>query len=355
MKILHRHIGSTVIAMTGLVVLVIAGLQIFIGFIAELHGIGWRQYNAFRALAFVIMSLPHDIYPLFPAAALIGCLIGLGRLASQSELIVMRAAGVSKFQITASVMRAAIIMLVISTLIGEWVAPHVKDFAEQYKFKAQNGREFSSISRFGFWIRSGDNFIHIDRALPSGDLSGVLRYNFKQQQLITASAAKSGTKKNGQWIFTDVTETSFQPKLVTTQHYGQQAWPLSINPKLLVNAARVDPDETTLLGLYQYINYLKSTSLSSNSAEFNFWARLLQPLMTLVMIALGIPFIFGPLRTMTMGLRIVIGVAIGFGFYTLNEFLGPFSLVYNVPPLWAAASPVILFAGIGILLIWRLK
>ncbi|HVV67914.1 MAG TPA: LPS export ABC transporter permease LptG [Gammaproteobacteria bacterium] len=354
MKILHKHISTTVIAMTGLVVLVVAGLQIFIGYIEELHNIGWHTYNAFSAFLFVLMSLPHDIYPLFPATALIGCLIGLGRLATQSELIVMQASGVSKLQITTSVIRAAIIMLIVATFIGEWIAPRIKAYAEEYKFKAQNAKELSSVSRSGFWIRSGNNFIYINRASPSGELSGIIRYQFKEQQLISASTAKSGVKKNGQWIFSDVTESQFNPQTVSIQHYPQQIWPLTFNPKLLAKA-QVDVDNTTLIGLYQYIKYLKTTSLSTSAAEFTWWERLLQPLLTLVMISLSIPFIFGSLRTMTMGLRIVIGVAIGFGFYTLNEFLGPFSLVYNVPPLWAAVTPVVLFALVGGVLIRALK
>ncbi len=340
--------------MTALVVLVLIGLQTFIGYIEELHHTGWHSYTAWKAFVFITLSLPHDIYPLFPAAALLGCLIGLGRLASQSELIVMRAAGVSKLQITSSVLRATIIMLIVATIIGEWIAPHIKTYAEQYKFKAEYAKEQSSVSRTGFWIRSGNNFLYIDRASPQGELSGILRYQFDKQNLLTASSAKTGVQKNGQWLFSDVTVSTLQPKVVTTQHFAQQVWPVAFDPKLLANA-EVNVDETTLLGLYQYINYLKTTSLSTNAAEFSLWERLLQPLMTLVMIGLAVPFIFGPLRTMTMGLRIVIGVAIGFGFFTLNEFLGPFSLVYNVPPLWAAATPIIVFALVGGFLLWVLR
>jgi len=86
--------------------------------------------------------------------------------------------------------------------------------------------------------------------------------------------------------------------------------------------------------------------------EFDFWQRLFQPLATLVMICLAVPFIFGPLRTGTMGLRILSGVIVGFGFYILNQFFGPFSMVYQFPPLLAAGLPTLLFATLGVGLLW---
>ena len=69
------------------------------------------------------------------------------------------------------------------------------------------------------------------------------------------------------------------------------------------------------------------------------------------MIGLAVPFVFGSLRTKPIGFRILIGVMMGFGFYMLNEFIGPFSLLYQIPPFLAAASPLLLFALLNILLL----
>jgi len=73
------------------------------------------------------------------------------------------------------------------------------------------------------------------------------------------------------------------------------------------------------------------------------------------MLFLAIPFIFGPLRSVTMGLRLVSGVVVGFSFYMLNQFFGPFSLVYNVPPFVAALLPSLLFFIIGVFLMRRVR
>jgi lipopolysaccharide export system permease protein len=354
MKILHRHILTTVITMTAFVVMVIFGLLAFIGFINEIRELGTGQYGAWQAFVFVITSLPHDFYPLFPAAVLIGCLIGLGRLAAYSELIVMRASGVSKTQITLCVIRATILMLIFATALGEWAGPMLKNYAIHYKIKAKTGNELSE-AKSGVWVRDGQNFLHIGEVTASGELEDVIRYEFSGQHLVSASHADKGERHKGRWIFQNVSVSMFSPNAIIIQHFPNQQWPVSLDPKLISALDININSQPTLKQLYRYISYMKSMGLSSRSYEFDLWKRIFQPLATLVMIGLGVPFIFGPLRTVTMGLRILIGVVIGFVFYTFNAFLGPFSLVYQVPPLWAAASPVLLFAVIDGLVWWRVK
>jgi len=350
MKILNRYIGSTVISMTCLVVLIIIGIQIFIGVIAELSHIGRGTYGVKEALVFVFSSMPFLVYPLFPAAALIGGLLALGRLATYSELIVMRAAGMSKWEITLSVMRATVIMLIFVTAIGELAGPPLKNFADNYRDVAEKGLEATKITQ-GVWIRDDNNFLHIDQVDSSGKLQGIIRYSFQQAQLQSASHAASGDYVNGKWLFKDINQSTFSPDHVSTQHFTQQFWPLSFDPKL-VAAQNINIAQTSLWDLQHNITYLKDSGLSSSNYEFAFWKRLFQPLVTLVMIALGVPFIFGPLRTVTMGSRMLIGVVIGFGFYTFNEFLGPFTLVYQVPPLLSASMPLLIFIVIDAL-VWR--
>lgn len=353
MKILYRYIGQTVIGYMLLVVLIFIGIEMFIEFINELQDLGKGNYGVLQAFVYVPLSLPHDVYQLFPVAGLIGCLMGLGRLASNSELIVMRASGISKAQITYAVVLATAFMLVIMTLIGEVAAPISKEYAQNYKTRVESGAQHSATRR-GVWVHDGDNFIHIDTILPNGHLQGILRYKFAGRELQLTSHALGGYSKQGQWIFTQVNESQIKGNQVITQHYDQQNWQVSFDPNL-IRVSQLDTDQTSLVGLYHYITALKDSGLSANRYEFAFWKRVLQPLATLVMICLAIPFIFGPLRTVSMGLRILIGVIVGVTFFTLNEFFGPFSMVYQVPPLWAASMPIILFALIDIVLMYRVR
>ena len=123
LSILERYIGMTVLRTSLLSLAVLTGLSALIRFVEQLKAVGRGSYEVVDAALFVFYSLPRDVEVFFPMAALLGGLIGMGMLASNSELVVMMAAGRSRLNIAAAVMKTAIIMMVAVMAIGEWVAP----------------------------------------------------------------------------------------------------------------------------------------------------------------------------------------------------------------------------------------
>jgi lipopolysaccharide export system permease protein len=105
------------------------------------------------------------MYDMLPMAALIGCLIGLGSLASNSELTIMRAAGVSIARIVWAVMKPMLVLMVAGVLIGEYVAPATETMAQANRALAQGSGDAQSSKR-GLWHRQGDEFIHINAVNP---------------------------------------------------------------------------------------------------------------------------------------------------------------------------------------------
>ncbi|RMU77903.1 Permease YjgP/YjgQ, partial [Pseudomonas syringae pv. aptata] len=91
---LDRYIGKSVLLAILAVLGIILGLVSMFAFIDEMRDIS-DTYTLTDALSFVMLTAPRRVYDTLPMAALIGCLIGLGTLASSSELTIMRAAGVS--------------------------------------------------------------------------------------------------------------------------------------------------------------------------------------------------------------------------------------------------------------------
>ena len=348
--ILSRYINKQIIKSILMVLLLLVGIQSFIQLAAQLQDVGKGEYGWGLAFLFVPLMLPSDIYELFPMAALIGSLIALGRLASRSELIVMRTSGLSKAQIVRSVLMGAFILLIFITLVGEWLGPMARDKALTFKNEALSNGQTLSIKN-GMWVKDHRNFLHIRNILSATQISGVTRYGFdKNHKLILASYASLGQYENGRWTFYDVDQSEIFFDHVKKQHFKEQKWPFKIDPSHL-GIHEVDPNQLSFLQLNDYIHFRKHSGFGVGIFEFVFWKRVFQPLATLVMILLAVPFIFGPLRSVPMGPRIVLGVIIGFVFYILNQFFGPFSLVYQLPPVVAAAAPIILFALVGFYLL----
>ena len=321
----------------------LVGLTIFINLIKEISAIGTGAYGIWGALEYVILDLPKTTYSFFPMATLIGVLLGLSLLAHHSELIILRASGVSIARISWAVIKAAILLLIAATLLGEWLAPIAEHTAENRKaILTSHGQAI--VTGRGIWIRDGHNILNIQTVIGATHIRSINRYVFdNNRNLIRASHAESGVYHHGLWIMKNIDTSYITPTAIHSEHNAIGNWHLSLDPTLL-RISVADPDEMSLLQLHDYIRYLDKNNSNSAIYALAFWQRILQPLATLIMVWLAIPFVFGSLRSMTMGLRIMLGIIVGFAFFILNEFFGPFSIVYQWPPLLAALLPIVLFA-----------
>lgn len=341
MQIISRHIRNTVIGATTIVVLVLLGIESFMELIGQLTAIGKANYGLAQALVYVPLQLPADLYQLFPMAGFLGSLIGLGRLASSSELIVMRAAGVSTRQILWAVIKTALLMLFVVTVIGEAVAPMLQKKAELYRSvalnKIPNWRRMS-----GLWLHHENNFVHIAGSKTSTELTDITRYHFTPNfRLQWVDYAPVATLENSRWVMHNITRTHLSKNQVTISHINREPFRFVLNPQLL-RKSTVNLGQESILGLLEDISLRGQSGLVVTQYEFDLWQRIIQPLTTILMICLGIPFIFGSLRSASMGQRVLVGIIVGFGFYMLNQLFGPITLVYQFPPYVAALLPTII-------------
>jgi lipopolysaccharide export system permease protein len=345
MKLIDRYIISSVIASTLLVMLILLGVESFVEFINELGDIGTGNYGILLALVYVPMTLPSELYQLFPMAGLLGSLLGLGRLASSNQLIVVRAAGVSKTQITLSVIKAALIMMVVVTFIGEAIAPRLDIAASNMKTHAM-GKATGYSALQNIWFKQGADFINVGQVDSLQKVKDVTRYEFDKNKMTSMLYAKTALLQNGVWRLQHPVETQIFNRHVVSKLLKEAHLKIPLKAQLF-SLNSDDPGRLSIITLWHTVHFRKAHGLLSDQSGFALWQRIVQPLTTLVMICLGIPFIFGSLRNVTMGYRMMMGILLGFGFYMLNQFFGPFSMVYQVPPWLAAIVPTLLFALAG--------
>jgi lipopolysaccharide export system permease protein len=261
---------------------------------------------------------------------------------------------VSLLQITGAVLKAAFILVIGITLFGELVVPKSVQYAEMLREQATSGSH-TVVTPQGTWIRDGDNFVRIKQILPNGDMQGIIRYTFNgQHNLETATYADRAKfdSNNSEWKMYDVKETQINQQEVTVSTTPELNWNIDIQPRVL-NTLVEEPESLSIIGLINYIRYLQDNELRTQEYSLMLWKKLWQPFATMVMVFIAIPVIFGPLRSATMGLRLLTGVMLGFAFYILNQLFGPLSLVYAAfPPALAAILPSVVF-GLGGLILFR--
>ncbi len=342
MKILDIYIGRIIASTTFLTLAVFISVSGIIKFVEQMKFIGRGDYDLSHAALFVLYAIPRDIEIFFPMSALVGGLIGIGMLASNSELVVMQAAGLSRLDIIKSVMKTALVLVVISMAIGEWLAPQGEAAAREIKAQAISGGSLISAKN-GVWAKDGDFFVHISEVEDTGTLKKVQIYRFDEQLKLTSwLAAERAVFNQDAWQLQQVTETHVSPTQIVEKHYDSQMWKSSLTPDKL-GVVTVKPEALSIEGLLDYLDYLKANQQDQSRYLLAFWRKIMQPITVAVMLLVALSFIFGPLRSVSMGARIMMGVITGLLFHVSNQVLGSVSLVYQLPPIFGATMPSILF------------
>ncbi|MDE2421245.1 MAG: LPS export ABC transporter permease LptG [Gammaproteobacteria bacterium] len=330
--IMRRHVSqATFAAMLGviLILLTVQMLFVFLGQLGDLNA----HYRIGSALYFVFLQIPENLYAILPIGALIGAVVGLGSLATNSELIVMRAAGVSVWRIVAWVLRPALIFGLLAVALSQWLIPP----ANLASTAVRNGVKQDTAVR-GYWHKEGQEFSFISYANDSGELGPTKAFQFDDHQVMVNSwespsgsyqgSASQGNASQSAWILQTVTSAQILPSGQSKPvHTVNQVWNVNLKPKLLA-AATTEPDELSPSQLFKYV---RSVSLdnagTTNDYKLAFWQKVLAPLGLLSLVVLACSFVFGSLRNRSMGYRVVIALMVGLGFRYLQDFVGYVSLV----------------------------
>ncbi|GAB7218552.1 LPS export ABC transporter permease LptG [Vibrio comitans] len=352
-KILDLYIGRTIIGTTTICLVTLVGLSGIIKYVEQLRKVGRGTYDLLHALYFVLLSVPRDIELFFPMAALLGALIALGTLATSSELTVMQASGYSKVNIGMSVLKTALPLMMMVMLLGEWGAPQAQKMARDLRTISVSGGQMVS-TRSGVWAKDANDFIYIGR-VDGEELTAVNIWEYDENKDLMRSlfAETADYKGDHIWTLNDVTTTLYTNETeISKSKQSQSEWKSTLAPERL-EIVTVKPEELSLSGLYSYVTYLKDSEQDASRYELAFWRKITQPLSIAVMMMLALSFVFGPLRSVTMGARILSGVIAGFSFYISSEFFGPLSVVYQIPPMWGALAPSVAFMLVAIMLLRR--
>lgn len=350
MRKINRYVFFTVFGAITLTLLVFLSLFFIFTLIDQLDNLR-DKYTVLEAFIYVALKMPNGLYTFMPFSCLIGCLAGLGTLASSSELVIIRAAGISTQRIVWMTLRPALVFMVLALLIGEFVAPYSEQLAINRKAIALSGspKQSQQIS----WNYENNEFMHFNAVLPDGIIHGVSRYSFDdQRRLMSASFAREARYEVDHWVEQDIAITHIADDSTRVEKIPSRRWDTQLTPHLL-NILVLDPKSLSIQNLYYYIHYLREQNISSNDYSLSFWQKVLEPLAIASLVLIAISFIFGPLRSVTMGQRIFTGVLFGVSFEILQRLFGPSSLVFGFSPLLAVLIPIIICLSIGVYLLRR--
>jgi lipopolysaccharide export system permease protein len=352
--ILGRYIIRTVLGYTLVVMAVLLALGALFMFIGQQDDIGVGNYSATQALLFVALNLPSYLFQLLPVAALIGSLLGLGNLARGSELIVMRASGVTTLRFCLWLGAAGLILASVMFVVGEYLAPPLGQYARQLKVFAKFD-EFNLGGNRATWVRDGDTIISVDQQSGSTRFGGIKVFQLDRgRQLLSVGRAESASVKGDQvWRLEKYVGTAFAPDMTATvSREGERDVRTSLSSDFL-GLAVMEPEAMGLRDLRGYIAHLQRNELQSARFEAAYWSRLARFVAVLLVIMLALPFCIGSLRNSGQGARTVVGVLIGAGFVLLSQTLESSGELFSLAPWLVGWIPTVMLAVVTGTLLWR--
>jgi lipopolysaccharide export system permease protein len=321
-------------------------------FVGQLDDVGIAQYGLNDALAYVALRIPRMVFEVLPAAALLGALLSLGNLAVHRELVVMRASGISLFQLLISVGLAGFVLMILMVLLGESFAPSLGAYARALRAQALLD-EGNLATGESAWLKDGNRIINLRRPGQGAEFDGgIFLYELADDTALAriARADAAGIEQSNQWLLIDYAETAFAAAGTTTRHAASMEPDYDISPDLLgLSVVREDLLDTPTLT--RYIRYLQASGLDASSYLHAYWSRIANTVAVVFMVVLALPFVFGSLRSAGTGARMLVGLVIGLGFYVVGQVSSSGGEVFNLDPVlvaWAPTAALILTTAIAL-------
>ncbi len=345
MKIRDRYIAKTLLTYTLIVLVVWISIYSFFNFLAELNSVGKAEYTILSAFTYIVLQLPEVAYRQASPIILLGCILGMGHLATTGQLLIFRVSGASILKITLLTLKNSLIFVLFFIFIGEFLAPTSSSFAESSRSNAL-GNSGASISQEGFWIRDGDNFINVKKNIDGTLFSDItvieVNSSNKIERVIKSENALfdgNSLDMSGSEIFSIDGSSFFDG--ISLKERNSYNKTVSFDQDL-VESLEKEPEDLSTWTLIKQIRFLSDNKLRSGIFEVELYKRLIQPVTLIAMILLAMLFIFGSTRDVTLGRKIFFGVTLGLSFEMLSRIASAMALSFDLNPLMSSILPSII-------------
>lgn len=296
---------------------------------------------------YVSLRIPQLVARFLPFAVLLGTLITLVSMNQSSEIISMKAAGISAHQIIAPLVLASLAVAAFAFVFQERIVTRATARLNDWQAVDYGKVPPGSGTATDVWVREGDDLIYAHSVEGRGAatrLTGVSIYVRDQGTLASIVTAASGRPEAGGWRLDDVETFNVergQTMRAHTMQFGSQ-----IEPERFT-LATVRGDEQDFVTLKRLIGELKAGGRSTTSLEAELWHKLSGPLSAVLMPLLAAVAAFGLARSGQLFVRAVAGMALGFAYFVADNFALAMGNFGAYPPFLAAWAPFLLFLLIG--------
>lgn len=293
------------------------------------------------------LRVPQLISRFLPFSVLLGTLITLATMNQNSEIVSMKAAGISAHQIVAPLMLASLAVAGIAFIFNERVVTRASASLSAWEAVDYGEVPPSTGVSSNVWVRHGSDLILVRQVSGRREntrLKGITIYQRSAEILSAVIQADSAVPAEGGWRLADVeifdvagTSLRKTPQLIAAQGVRSDQFTL----------ANVRADEQDYATLESSIAELKAAGRPTAGLQAGLLHKISGPLSTLLMPLLAAVAAFGLARSGQLFVRAVIGMGLGFAYFVADNFALAMGNFGAYPPLLAAWGPFALFLLIG--------
>ena len=304
---------------------------------------------------YVGLRVPQIIARFLPFSVLLGTLIMLASLNQNSEIVSMKAAGLSAHQILAPLVASALGVAIISYAFNERVVARSTASLNAWQAVDYGPIPRDSGVKANPWVLDGNNLVTAAIVAGRGtnlQLRKVEIFNRAGNSLTTIIQAPRGHYEAAtkSWVMENASQ--FDVARGTSRNLGTVRFGHDIRPDQFT-LAKVDPDALTFSELRWAISNLHDAGRPTAELEASLWHKLSSPLSALLMPILGSVAAFGLARSGHLFIRAVLGMALGFAYFVADNFSLAMGNLGAYPPFLAAWAPFFLFLLVGETVLFR--
>lgn len=307
-----------------------------------------------------VLALPSIVILTFPMSVLLASLMAFSRLSSTSEIVVMRAGGLSFLRLATPVYILALVIALGSVAFNEFVVPRTNNMyqtivREEIMKKATPTTQDHIVLKTveGGNINTLMYAKHYDS--KTKQLSMITVQNFTNGELTQVENATTANWNGQYWIMHDgvIYDLSVDNGVERTMKFKDQVLPITTDPNSVQKDQR-KPEELTIKELRQRIKAYEGAYQNTKSLQMEMYSRFAIPLASFVFALVGAPLGLQKQRSSSsigFGLSVII-IFIYYGVMTLSDALGKNGAM---PTMLAAALPDLLGVIAGLYLNWRVS
>jgi lipopolysaccharide export system permease protein len=296
---------------------------------------------------YVSLRVPLLIQRFLPFAALLGTLIAFTALNQHSEVIAMKAAGLSAHQVLAPLIIASFGLAAAACAFNEGVAVNSARMVNAWNDNDYRPIRSTSGVLSNVWVRTGDDLVHARIASGRGaglQLQGVKIYERDGGGLQRVVHADRAVQAGNGWRLENVRSYDTGMNVVLRQKAVTAL--AGVTPDRFT-LAKVNPDEKSFMALRDDIADLEAAGRPSDEARAGLWHKISGPLSIVLMPLLAAVAAFGLARSGQVLLRAAAGMALGFAYFLIDNLSLALGNVGAYPAWLAAWAPFVLFLLIG--------